>query len=224
MKTKTYLLAEEHFNTGAGMMSETTAYKNHKIWASCYRQYVKYYRGFVKAAEAAKTTAFVAENKGLVEILKAETESLRVQYIAKVTTWANGDFDRIEKFVLANGYLNGGTYYFAHSVQRKEGESYKDHSKRLASAMQAGKLFVAGREAFVSREVKLAEQHYQDSIVKLAARIEAKGMNKDALTVKTAHVGVNIETVLTDGKKTVRAWTIIASGEVQRPHYRYLVK
>jgi len=35
---------------------------------------------------------------------------------------------------------------------------------------------------------------------------------------------VNIETTLTDGEKMVRAYTIIAEGQVQRPHYRYLIK
>ena len=68
-----------------------------------------------------------------------------------------------------------------------------------------------------------AISHYEDSIAKLAARIEAKGLNVSNLKVKTSHIGVNIETVLTDGSKTVKAFTIIAEGQVQRPHYRYLV-
>jgi hypothetical protein len=46
----------------------------------------------------------------------------------------------------------------------------------------------------------------------------------EKLVVETSHIGVNINTTLTDGEKTVRAFTIIASGEIQRPHYRYLVK
>jgi hypothetical protein len=37
-------------------------------------------------------------------------------------------------------------------------------------------------------------------------------------------VGVNINITLTDGDKTVRAYTIVAEGEIQKPHYRYLVK
>jgi hypothetical protein len=35
---------------------------------------------------------------------------------------------------------------------------------------------------------------------------------------------VNIDMTLTDGEKTVKAFTIIAEGQIQRPHYRYLVK
>jgi hypothetical protein len=37
-------------------------------------------------------------------------------------------------------------------------------------------------------------------------------------------VGVNFETTLSDGEKIVRAFTIVASGEIQKPHYRYLIK
>lgn len=70
----------------------------------------------------------------------------------------------------------------------------------------------------------LNEAHYEQSIEKLAFRIAQKGLNQESLTVTTSHIGVNIETTLTDGIKTVRAFTIIASGEIQKPHYRYLVK
>ena len=66
--------------------------------------------------------------------------------------------------------------------------------------------------------------HYNDSILKLALRIEKKELNQDKLELTTSHVDVNISTTITDGDKTVKAWTIIASGPVQRPHYRYLVK
>jgi len=58
----------------------------------------------------------------------------------------------------------------------------------------------------------------------LAARIEKKGLNVEKIKTVTSHIGVNLETTLTDGTKTVRAWTIVASGEIQRPHYRYLIK
>ena len=62
------------------------------------------------------------------------------------------------------------------------------------------------------------------SIEKLAKRIEKKGLNQENIRTITSHVGVNIETTLTDGNKTVRAFTIIAQGTIQKPHYRYLIK
>jgi hypothetical protein len=51
-----------------------------------------------------------------------------------------------------------------------------------------------------------------------------KGLNEENLKVVTSHIGININTTISDGDKTVKAWTIIAEGEIQKPHYRYLVK
>jgi len=49
-------------------------------------------------------------------------------------------------------------------------------------------------------------------------------LNVDNLQLSTSYLDPNISTKITDGKKTVNAWTIIASGPIQRPHYRYLIK
>lgn len=77
---------------------------------------------------------------------------------------------------------------------------------------------------FIANEVKEAKDHYTNSVLKLADRVTKKGLNLDVLTVKSGKVGVNIEVVITDGSKKITAQTIIASGPIQRPHYRYLVR
>ena len=81
-----------------------------------------------------------------------------------------------------------------------------------------------GRHSWIKLANKNAIAHYENSILKLALRIEAKELNQDKLEMVTSHIDVNISTTITDGDKTVRAWTIIAEGPIQRPHYRYLVK
>lgn len=81
-----------------------------------------------------------------------------------------------------------------------------------------------GKQKFINSEKIKSENHYQQSILKLADRIEKKGLQKENLKFHTKEIGVNIETILTDGIKTVKAWTITAEGPIQRPHYRYLVK
>jgi hypothetical protein len=163
----------------------------------------------------------------LIEILKRETATLRIQYLEKVKGWAETDFARIVK--LANSpypnYADFATPGFVKSAQHwcdyAQGKKYQ---KTREAREKANRIKDAGYEIFLQRELKLAEMHYEDSIVKLAARIEKKELDQTKLTIKTAHVGVNIETVFTDGTKTVKAWTIIASGPIQKPHYRYLVK
>ena len=80
------------------------------------------------------------------------------------------------------------------------------------------------REKFVETSLNKAEDHYQSSIIKLAYRIVAKGLDINNLQFTNSHVGVNIDTIISDGEKQVKAQTICAWGLIQRPHYRYLVK
>jgi hypothetical protein len=58
----------------------------------------------------------------------------------------------------------------------------------------------------------------------LAARVEAKELNIESIKVTSGFQNVNFECTITDGIKKVRAFTIIAEGEIVRPHYRYLIK
>jgi hypothetical protein len=173
--------------------------------------------------------------ENLINILKKETETLKVQYITKTKEWARDQFDAI---MVRSGWDNlqwcnffGLTQEVYNEGRLSEYKSfprgfYNSKQSREYSRLQdqVSKVKKMGIEGFVLAEEKKAELHYEGSIVKLANRIEKKGLNIDKLVVETSHIGVNINTTLTDGEKTVRAFTIIASGEIQRPHYRYLVK
>lgn len=152
--------------------------------------------------------------KALIEILKKETESLRIQYLEMTEKWAKEqcirNIERKNRYAILstklietigkNGYYEEQKYY------------YNTPSWHFQI------------EQFVPKMLKEAENHYENSIEKLAYRIEKKGMNQNNIKVETARIGLNINTTLTDGIKTVKAFTIIASGEIQRPHYRYLIK
>lgn len=146
----------------------------------------------------------------LTSILKKETEGLKVQYIQMTSEWAANEFVRLRNFVAR--YQQGEFGYGNDAEKRFYRLPYEIVNPN------------GSKEVYVSKAVKDAERHYEDSIEKLALRIEKKAMNENNLKVQTSHIGVNINTTLTDGEKTVRAFTIIASGEVQRPHYRYLIK
>ena len=69
-----------------------------------------------------------------------------------------------------------------------------------------------------------AKAHYENSIIKLAYRIVDTGLNQNNLQFTNSYVGVNIDTIISDGEKQVKAQTICAWGAIQKPHYRYLVK
>jgi len=145
----------------------------------------------------------------LIEILKNETVGLKAQYIAMTIEWAENDFNYLRKW--AADYQAG---------KFKSTEASKQYYRLPYCIVNPnGKI-----EDYVAKKVKDATDHYEDSIDKLAYRIEAKGLDQTEIKATTSHIGVNIDTVLTDGVKTVRAFTIIAGGPVQRPHYRYLIK
>jgi hypothetical protein len=173
--------------------------------------------------------------ENLINILKKETETLKVQYIDKTKEWAIDQFDAImvrsgwdnlqwcKFFGLTQEVYNKGILSEFKSFPKGfYGTKQSREYSRLQD--QVSKVKKMGVEGFILAEEKKAELHYEGSIVKLANRIEKKGLNVDKLVVETSHIGVNINTTLTDGEKTVKAFTIIASGEIQRPHYRYLVK
>lgn len=145
----------------------------------------------------------------LVKILKRETASLKEQYVDMTAKWARAEFTNLRKW--ADDYRSGKFGY---------GEaSNKYYRLPYEITNPNGKI-----EDYVAKQVKFAIDHYEDSIAKLAHRIKSKGMDVSKIKATTSHVGVNIETTLTDGVKTVRAFTIIAGGAIQRPHYRYLIK
>ena len=145
----------------------------------------------------------------LINILKAETESLRIQYIDAVQKWAKEEFYELRAW--AKRY-HAGEFGF--------GVASKKYYRIPSYIVNSGDNI----QRHIDAMTKEAEAHYEQSMEKLAYRIAKKGLNEERLVVHTAHVGVNIETVLTDGDKYVRAFTIIASGSVQKPHYRYLIK
>ena len=150
----------------------------------------------------------------LIDILKVETETLKIQYISMVKEWAYKEFERIEEL--------SETYQARGSMKDMGLDNYYSAQKFLHRLGYS--ILQNGVEKYVELSEKKAVEHYILSIEKLALRIEAKGLNLENLSVMTSHIGVNIETVLTDGNKQVKAFTIIASGKIQKPHYRYLIK
>lgn len=145
----------------------------------------------------------------LINILKAETETLRVQYLELTKEWAIKEFHALRQWY--QEYKTGKYGY---------GEASKKAYRLPYYIVNSN----GNVEEHIVKSVKNAEIHYEQSIQKLALRVEKKGLDIEKLKTTTSHIGVNIETTLTDGNKVVRACTIIAEGAVQRPHYRYLIK
>lgn len=150
----------------------------------------------------------------LLEILKKETESLKIQYVNLCKEWALNYFNEL---------LNNN-FFYKHSSGKFFKNRFGSNKAEDAKFNKIINILNSGLDIFILNTEKDALAQYENSVLKLAFRINEKNLNIENLKVLTSHIGVNIETTLTDGNKTVKAFTIIASGQIQKPHYRYLIK
>lgn len=157
--------------------------------------------------------------KNLIEILTAETQSLKEQYIQQTEKWATEEFARLRKWI--SDYSQWQENIYDRKIPALRNEFLR--KQRIADKMPM-QIYRNEIEGFVANQIENAKKHYEQSIKKLAARVEKKELNLNLLKATTTHIGVNIDTTLTDGDKSVRAFTILAIGEINRPHYRYLIK
>lgn len=97
-------------------------------------------------------------------------------------------------------------------------------SKYIRLQDKIKKALILGKTKFLEEVEKKANNHFLKATEKLADRIEDKGLDMGNLTVSWASIGINIEATICDGEKSVQAYTIVASGPIQKPHYRYLVR
>lgn len=177
----------------------------------------------------------VKKNSNLVQMLFEQTQELKQEFLDKSKSYAIINYDRsVERknwkeadwckyFGLEPRKVNEGTSMEFLSFPQG---FHNTKTARTYKAMKDEVYYVTRvtKEEYIAKELKNAEMHYEASIQKLALRIMKKNLDESKLKMVTGRVGVNITTTLTDGTKTVRAWTIVAEGIVQRPHYRYLVK
>lgn len=156
-------------------------------------------------------------NQILIDRLTAETQSLKIQYIEFITDFSKKEYIQYTTMTRDQLLKNYGDFderenrYFA---TKKSQQVFRFILKLKRMSM----------DEYVSQNVIDAIDHYTLSIQKLADRLSKKGLDINNLKMQTTHIGVNIETIITDGVKKVKAQTILAYGDVQRPHYRYLVK
>jgi hypothetical protein len=171
----------------------------------------------------------------LEKILRKETDSLRLAYLTKTELYAEASF----KLAVERGKwkeVDWARFLGVETEITNPGSSmefigfkrgfYNTSAARTYSKLRSSYYIIRsnGYEAYLDKELKYATLHYENSLTKLMNRIVAKGLDVSKMTVESNSIGININIVLTDGEKSVKAWTIIAEGPIQRPHYRYLVK
>lgn len=175
--------------------------------------------------------------KNLIEKLQKETSTFKETYLQETKEWAHNMFNIVEPrniwkevdwckhMGIEPELTNPGNCFKEPYLSFPKG-FYNTKGARTLDRLkdEAYRLFRKGETKFVEQELQKAEKHFQQSLEKLAYRIEKKELDQNNIVTESAHVGVNLEITLTDGNKKVKAYTIIASGPIQRPHYRYLIK
>ena len=164
--------------------------------------------------------------------LKDSTASYKKDFIEQVALWAKQEFKKLEELTTSDDitlYKKFGVSYDLWQggaiVDPKEYHRKNIYTMREKLA-QSRKIVKAGYEEFEQKEILKGIAQFESAIEKLASRIVKKGINLDGGYCRSVRMDENLEITFLDkeGHTAVRAFTIIAWGSVQRPHYRYLVK
>jgi hypothetical protein len=185
--------------------------------------------------EAAENVVENIYPDGLVKDLTDKTQELKEAYINEVKIWAKRHFAYCETLKKRTHLEWLDAYGITYKLVDKYGQkNYPEVDRKMYGdkltdmrnhLMRVTDVIDMGFEKFEAKEIKDAEAHYNQSIAKLAYRLNQKGIvDGSQFVVTTARLGRNLEITIKHGDQVTRAFTIWAEGEVNRPHYRYLVK
>ena len=158
-----------------------------------------------------------------VKLLTEELKEFKKVFIEKRIEWAEMDYKRLSKYF---DWKHGDWLYrFGVTKENKHrGGFYKvlDSGAQILR-VESKRASTMTIEEFLKEAEKEANQYFEQSIYKLADRICRTDLDIDKLTLETTSLGVNFNTHISDGKTTLHARTIIAHGEIIKPHYRYII-
>jgi hypothetical protein len=183
----------------------------------------------------------------IVAKLTTETAQFRVDFMHQIAEWSITEKQRIDSLVnwykttpivrpkrkseqftyCIGGITRTSTTFvndFSNMTEQEKADFLKHESMEKWMWSTGYSVSQMSQQDFSKKELKKAEKWFDDSIVKLATKINGKGLNLDALQMSSTYVERNLCTTITDGVKKVKAQTIFACGEINRPHFRYLVK
>lgn len=251
MKTATFTYQDEKRTNSPKIYGRVTLKNDGKIsiteiWSPSSLSYANKYQAkeYAKSIVAKNFPSDMCENfkdtntsKGLASLLKDHTQELKADYLEKTKVYAANYFNHYLELLNRSEAL----WYDQFDIITKEqyGQTtidYKLTSSRKLNEMRklqrkCGDITRIGLANFTAKELKNAEDHYNSSIEKLAFKLNQKGITEDQeFEITSGRVKMNFECVIhhskIDGKYTqhTKAWTIIAEGPIQRPHYRYLIK
>lgn len=171
----------------------------------------------------------------LKQTLTEQTTELKNQFIEDTKLFAYREFNRMKKVLgmteeqrldyfgipweYKKYHYSGDDLHISIKNYNKSYYSFRDKIDKYH------KIINSAYKAFEDKEVHKAVLHYLCSVDKLVYRLEQKGLiNGSPFNVTTAKIGINLEITITHDNQITKAKTIYAAGEINCPHYRYLVK
>jgi hypothetical protein len=154
-------------------------------------------------------TSIEKEYKNALEILDRTTEDWCKIYniTPRVTTHWTGAKGYHEVSVFPESFYGTKT-----SIQ---------HSKLMTSART---ITWKGLEETIESALKVFNRKFDLAIVRLENRLRAHGKDDSPSIIRKGFRSGNFEMDMNYSGKRVSCYTIIAQGEIQRAHYRFLVK
>jgi ribosome-associated translation inhibitor RaiA len=80
------------------------------------------------------------------------------------------------------------------------------------------------KSTWIAKQMKKTSKSFDQSLLKITGAIAQSQMNVDAMEIRQIQINNGIDITLVDGEKCIHAFTIIAMGEIVKPHYRFLIK
>lgn len=182
--------------------------------------------------------------KTIEQQLTKEFATFKVEYLKRVEDWTietqkyfqgiQNEYNQLQycknpkrvskrEFSSIFGYYTSTTKDFS-EMSEEEVEIWNRKETCLSILRDCKIPFGWATEKLVQAQVEAASNWFDGSIVKLAVKIENKGINSNEMTISSSYIDRNLCTIISDGDKKVKAQTIFANGEIKRPHFRYLIK
>lgn len=164
--------------------------------------------------------------ENLQKQISDQLQQLRSLYLESVEEQSRYEFEKFSKLT-EQMVIDSRGYDMLVTYGERKGQTVKRHTK--ASFAYWGKISSIkynGVEKYVSKKIKMANLSFEQVENKIYQKAIKKGLiiqNSKAVYYGIGNDG-NPHLEVCDGIKSVFCYTIIAMGEIQRPHYRFLIK
>lgn len=149
-----------------------------------------------------------------------EIAEFRDFFIEKTINWANEEFERLSN-IRESDIIQERGY-----VSQFSRDGRKSHTKAsYAYWSKISGIVYKGKAAFVTKAIRHAEDQLLKSAFKVSEKCLKKGMVISQCLIKDIYViggNLNFKIVCHATRNVVECRTILAWGDVYRPHYRFI--